>query len=93
MKKLFTCLSLALCASAVTPAVAATGTDSKMDLAEAYAVIQEYRALRESCAAGDYEQRRQCVSELSKASDSYRQAKELIGSQSLSSMHKTLASH
>lgn len=93
MKKLFTCLSLVLCASTVTPALAAAGSDSKMDLAEAYAIIQEYRALRESCAAGEYEQRRQCVNELSKASDSYRQAKEIIGSQSLSSMHKTLAAH
>lgn len=93
MNKLFTCLSLAICASAAMPANASTSADSQMDLAEAYAVIQEYRALRESCAAGDYEQRRQCVNELSKASDSYRQAKEIIGSQSLSSMHKTLASH
>ena len=59
-------------------APAATAGDAEMELVQAHAVVQSYRDLRESCAEGDYEERRECVNELSSASAQYRTAKDVI---------------
>ncbi len=75
MKKTLMCLSFVFAANVAT---AAETTPSSIDTVQAYKVIQQYRELRESCATGEYEQRRQCVNELSKASAIYRAAKDTL---------------
>ncbi|HEY7774784.1 MAG TPA: hypothetical protein VIC26_16490 [Marinagarivorans sp.] len=97
MKNIFASLC-AVASLALTPisAMAGTNTDSEknLTLSKAYTVIQEYRELRESCAAGSYEQRRRCVGELSQASPDYRAAKDVIAKRKGSSSggESTLAS-
>jgi DNA-binding FadR family transcriptional regulator len=92
MKKTLMCLSLAFAANT---AVAAEKTPSSIDTVQAYKVIQQYRELRESCAAGEYEQRRQCVNELSKASAIYRAAKDTLSNAEVTntSPSKAIASY
>lgn len=90
MKKTLMCLGFALVANSAF-AADKTPSTTLMDEVQAHKIIQEYRELRESCATGNYEQRRQCVNELSKASSLYREAKDVIEVASLSGA-QTLAS-
>lgn len=96
MKKILPSLYFALCAAPLAMTANAGNSDNadqSMELAEAFDVIQEYRELRESCAIGTYEQRRRCVGELSEASTLYREAKDVIAKQKLSTSESTLASY
>jgi hypothetical protein len=93
MKKVFVALSIVLCWNLIAPHRAFSestsadlpGSDApEMELTEAYKVITDYRDLRESCAEGDYNERRQCIRELSDASALYRTAKDVISAHNLS---------
>ncbi|MDZ7923144.1 MAG: hypothetical protein U5M23_03620 [Marinagarivorans sp.] len=92
MKTTLLCLGFAFAASVAVKANAAEKTPTSIDTVQAYKVIQQYRELRESCAAGGYEQRRQCVNKLSKASVTYRAAKDTLSTSTAEASNKAIAS-
>jgi hypothetical protein len=51
---------------------------ASLSLEVAQRIIDDYQSLRRECTLGDYDARRVCVSELSKATPVYRQAKDTI---------------
>lgn len=79
------CFALASAMLFISPANAATANANKgkMALSEAQMIVRSYRALRESCAQGNYDERRACVRELSSASEQYREAKSMIATHKL----------
>ena len=52
-------------------------------LKKAKTVVKSYRELRENCAQGNFDERRACIRELSRVSEQYRIAKEVIANHKL----------
>ncbi|WP_054112947.1 hypothetical protein [Marinagarivorans algicola] len=69
------CLAVA---SAPLSVLASAASEVEMELAQAHNIVQSYRELRDSCANGNYDKRRECVRALSSASEEYRSAKNAI---------------
>ena len=79
------CFTLTSAVLFISPANAANANaqKGKITLNDAHKIVRSYRELRESCAQGNYDERRACVRELSSVSEQYRAAKDIIATHKL----------
>lgn len=78
-------------AAIISPTANANNAD--MTLTEAKIAIGAYRNLRESCAQGTSDERHACISQLSRANEQYRAAKELVMQHTNGPRNSTIASN